>query len=232
MEPELQARNNGDKFCEYEEFLPLSLAHGLVRNLKTIDVVVWDVGGTSAVITLDAVSPTVGEAKKEIDLVKGASPRSQALYRLLKRRGAMAEAGSQNLADERPVREDDAESDADAYSLDDDEVLSHGDEVQLVVSATNYDGLRVGSRLEIRRFLKGAKPHVNPNKNYHYVYAVRVRSDRDFHGHPRLDGTGGDFEYWVMSYEQVTDEGFMVVRSLCKNQTVLKAVLDIWPSRS
>jgi hypothetical protein len=60
MEPELRARNNGRSFCSYEEFLPLSLAHTLVRNLKTIDVVVWDLGGTSDVITLDAVSPTVG----------------------------------------------------------------------------------------------------------------------------------------------------------------------------
>jgi hypothetical protein len=53
-------------------------------------------------------------------------------------------------------------------------------------------GLRVGSRVEIRR---AGYADDDPNRNCHYVYAVRVRSD-------------GHLEYWLLSYEQMTDEDY------------------------
>jgi hypothetical protein len=55
------------------------------------------------------------------------------------------------------------------YPLGDAEVLSHGDEVQLALTATNYDGLRVGSRLKIRRYMDNDPGNDDPNKKYHVV---------------------------------------------------------------
>jgi hypothetical protein len=138
--------------------------------------------------------PRWGEAKKEIGCVKGSSVARQALYKVLKRRGAMVEAGSQNIADERPVREDDAgrcQADAGASPLGDAEVLSHKDEVQLVETPA-YDGLRVGTRLDIAGFRPVPSPFrpTALNTDVVYVYAARV-------------GSTGDLEYWLVSHRDM-----------------------------
>ena len=68
--PELQTRL-GRKYCEEAELLPLLIAHGFVRRVRTIDVQVRPLGGDSFKITIDASKPTVGEAKMEIARLQG-----------------------------------------------------------------------------------------------------------------------------------------------------------------
>jgi hypothetical protein len=60
--PDLQTRL-GRKFIDDTELLPLLLAHGLIRRVRTIQIQVRPLGGDSFKITLDASQPTVGEAK-------------------------------------------------------------------------------------------------------------------------------------------------------------------------
>jgi hypothetical protein len=151
-------------------------------------------------ITLDADSPAVGEAKTEIERITGISVHTQALFRVLKR------------ADKRPVREDDGDE-ADTYALRDDDVLLHGAEVHLQVG---YDGLRVGSMLRVRVTSSSAKSSELSNAvgaEYDFVYALRVRQ------HPYIlhwwnettskstlfHRPAGELEYWMMSYERMTD---------------------------
>jgi hypothetical protein len=62
---ELQTRL-GRKYCDEAELLPLLIAHGFVRRVRTIDVEVRPLGGNSFKITLGASMPTVAEAKAEI----------------------------------------------------------------------------------------------------------------------------------------------------------------------
>jgi hypothetical protein len=62
--PELQTRF-GRMFVDETELLPLLLAHGLVRRVRTIQIEVRPLGGDSFKVTLDASKPTVGEAKAE-----------------------------------------------------------------------------------------------------------------------------------------------------------------------
>jgi hypothetical protein len=94
--PELQTRL-GQKYCDEAHLLPLLLAHGLVRRVRTIAVEVRPLGGDSFQVRLDAVKPSVGEAKAEIARVQGTEAECQELYRV-----AVREDGS-------AVREDDAE---------------------------------------------------------------------------------------------------------------------------
>jgi hypothetical protein len=49
----------GQKFCDETELLPLLLAHGLVRRVRTIKIAVRPLGGDSFKITLDASLSTV-----------------------------------------------------------------------------------------------------------------------------------------------------------------------------
>jgi hypothetical protein len=71
--PEMQARL-GRKYCNDEaELLPLLIAHGFVRRVRTIDVQVSPLGGDSFKITLEASRPTVAEAKAEIARLQGTS---------------------------------------------------------------------------------------------------------------------------------------------------------------
>jgi hypothetical protein len=112
--PELQARH-GKKYCDEAELLPLLLAHGLVRRVRTIDVSVHPIGGDNFNVTLDAALPTVGEAKAEIARVQGTEESRQELYKVAVR------------ADGGAVREDDAEVellDADSRFLGDGEVVA------------------------------------------------------------------------------------------------------------
>jgi hypothetical protein len=94
----------GQKYCDEAQLLPLLLAQGLVRRVRTIEVEVRPLGGDSFKIRLDATKSTVGEAKAEIARVQGTEVTRQELYRVAVRE------------DGKAVREDDAEPEL----LDDD----------------------------------------------------------------------------------------------------------------
>jgi hypothetical protein len=79
--PELQARL-GRKFCDKTELLPLLLAHGLVRRVRTIQIEVKPLGGDSFKVTLDASKRTVGEVKAEVARVQGTIEACQELYKV------------------------------------------------------------------------------------------------------------------------------------------------------
>jgi hypothetical protein len=87
----------GQKYCDEAQLLPLLLAHGLVRRVRTIAVEVRPLGGDSIKISLDLTKPSVGEAKAEIARVQGTEVARQELYRVAVREDGGA------------VREDDAE---------------------------------------------------------------------------------------------------------------------------
>jgi hypothetical protein len=101
--------------------LPLLLAHGLVRRVRTIQVAVRPLGGDSFKITLDASLPTVGEAKAEITRSQGTAEACQELYRVAERADGLA------------VREDDAEPEL----LDDEGMmLAEGDVLAMAVKVS------------------------------------------------------------------------------------------------
>jgi hypothetical protein len=115
--PDLQTRL-GQKFVDETELLPLLLAHGLIRRVRTIQIHVRPLGGDSFKITLDVSKPTVGEAKAEIARSQGTAAACQELYRVAER------------ADGSAVREDDAEPEP----LEDERiVLEDGDVIALAV---------------------------------------------------------------------------------------------------
>ena len=62
--------------------MPLLLAHGLIRRVRTIAVEVRPLSGESFDIKLDAKAPTVGEAKEQIERDEGTKPQSQLLCRV------------------------------------------------------------------------------------------------------------------------------------------------------
>jgi hypothetical protein len=99
----MQARL-GKKYCDEAQLLPLLLASGLIRRVRTIEVEVRPLGGDSLKIRLDKSKSTVGEAKAEIARVQGTEVARQELYRVAVRE------------DGRAVREDDVEPEL----LDDD----------------------------------------------------------------------------------------------------------------
>jgi hypothetical protein len=118
--PELQTRL-GRKFVDETEVLPLMLAHGLVRRVRTILIEVRPLGGDSLMVTLDASKPTVGEAKAEIARTQGTAAACQELYRVAERADGLA------------VREDDAEPEL----LDDESIaLVDGDVVAMAVEVS------------------------------------------------------------------------------------------------
>jgi hypothetical protein len=94
--PEMQTRV-GQKYCDEAQLLPLLLAQGLVRRVRTIGVEVRPLGGDSFKIRLDLTKPCVGEAKAEIARVQGTEVTRQELYRVAVREDGAA------------VREDDEE---------------------------------------------------------------------------------------------------------------------------
>jgi hypothetical protein len=115
--PELQTRL-GQKYCDEAGLLPLLLAHGIVRRVRTIEVTVQPLGGDNFTIKLNAAAPSVGEAKAEIARTQGTSEARQELYKVAVR------------ADGSAVREDDAEPEA----LDDDAIeLENGEMVAMAV---------------------------------------------------------------------------------------------------
>jgi hypothetical protein len=115
--PEMQTRV-GQKYCDEAQLLPLLLAQGLVRRVRTIAVEVRPLGGDSFKIRLDLTKPSVGEAKAEIARVQGTEVGRQELYRVAVREDGGA------------VREDDAEPEL----LDDDSMaLEEGALVAMAV---------------------------------------------------------------------------------------------------
>jgi hypothetical protein len=117
ISPEMQARL-GRKFIDDTELLPLLLAHGLIRRVRTFKIQVRPLGGDSFKITLDAAKPTVGEAKAEIARSQGTDEGCQELYKVAERADGLA------------VREDDAEPEL----LDDESMLlKDGETVAMAV---------------------------------------------------------------------------------------------------
>jgi hypothetical protein len=114
--PEMQTRL-GQKYCDEAHLLPLLLAHGLIRRVRTIAVEVRPLGGDSFQVRLDAGKPSVGEAKAEIARVQGTKAECQELYRVAVREDGAA------------VREDDAEPEL----LDDEDL--HLEEGSLIAMA-------------------------------------------------------------------------------------------------
>lgn len=118
--PELQTRL-GLRFVDETELVPLLLAHGLIRRVRTIQVEVRPLGGDSVKVTLDACAPTVADAKTEIARLQGTAAAQQDLYRVAERADGLA------------VREDDA----DPEPLDDESMeLEDGDVVAMAVKET------------------------------------------------------------------------------------------------
>jgi hypothetical protein len=120
--PEMQHRL-GRKFVDETELLPLLLAHGLVRRVRTVQIEVRPLGGDSFKVTLDASKPTVGEAKTEIARSQGTAESRQELYKVAERADGLA------------VREDDAEPEL----LDDQNMeLEDGDVVAMAVKVSSF----------------------------------------------------------------------------------------------
>jgi len=94
--PEMQTRL-GLRFVDEAELVPLLLARGLIRRVRTIQIEVRPLGGDSLKVTLEASKPTVRAAKMEVARSQGTSESLQELYRVAERADGLA------------VREDDAE---------------------------------------------------------------------------------------------------------------------------
>jgi hypothetical protein len=111
----------GRKFVDETELLPLLVAHGLVRRVRTIQIEVRPLGGDSLKVTLEASAATVGEAKLEIARSQGTAETCQDLYRVAERSDGLA------------VREDDAKPEP----LEDESmVLADGDVVAMAVKVS------------------------------------------------------------------------------------------------
>jgi hypothetical protein len=108
----------GQKFVDETELLPLLLAHGLVRRVRTIRINIKPLGGDSFMVALDASKPTVGEAKAEIARSQGTAESRQDLYKVAERADGLA------------VREDDAEPEP---LEDPSTILEDGDVVAMAV---------------------------------------------------------------------------------------------------
>jgi hypothetical protein len=120
--PELQTRL-GRKFVDETELLPLLLARGVIRRVRTIQIEVRPLGGDSFKVTLDASKPTVAEAKTEIARSQGTVKSCQELYGVAKRADGLA------------VCEDDAEPEL----LDDQNMdLEDGDVVAMAVKVSSF----------------------------------------------------------------------------------------------
>ena len=121
--PELQTRL-GRRYCDETELMPLLLARGLVRRVRTIQVEVRPLGGDSFKITLEASLATVREAKAEIARFQGTAAACQELYRVAERADGLA------------VREDDAEPE---LLEDESMLLGDGDVVAMAVKVSGPD---------------------------------------------------------------------------------------------
>jgi hypothetical protein len=124
--PELQTRV-GLRFVDEAELVPLLLAHGLIRRVRTIQIEVRPLGGDSFKVTLDASKPTVGTVKAAIAQSQGTGESRQELYKVAERADGLA------------VREDDAEPeplDDESLELEDGDVVAMAVKVSSVLNAT------------------------------------------------------------------------------------------------
>ena len=125
--PELQTRI-GLRFVDETELVPLLLAHGLIRRVRTIQIEVRPLGGDSFKVRLDASKPTVGEAKAAIARSQGTTESRQELYRVAERADGLA------------VREDDAEPEPledESIELGEGDIVAMAVKVSSVLSATH-----------------------------------------------------------------------------------------------
>jgi hypothetical protein len=123
---ELQSRV-GLRFVDEAELVPLLLAHGLVRRVRTIQIEVRPLGGDSLKVTLDASKPTVGEAKAVIAWSQGTDESRQELYKIAERADGLA------------VREDDAEPEPledESMELENGDIVAMAVKVGSILSAT------------------------------------------------------------------------------------------------
>jgi hypothetical protein len=135
--PELQTRF-GRKFVDETELLPLMLAHGLVRRVRTIKIEVRPLGGDSFKVTLDASKPAVFEAKAGIARSQGTAESRQELYRVAERPDGLA------------VREDDAEPEL----LEDESlVLRDGDLVAMAVKVRSFSHVLINTSSTVHRLV-------------------------------------------------------------------------------
>jgi hypothetical protein len=119
----------GIRFVDEAELVPLLLAHGLIRRVRTIQIEVRPLGGDSFKVTLDASKPTVGEAKAEIARAQGTAESRQELYKISERADGLA------------VREDDAEPeplDDESMELGEGDVVAMAVKVSSVLSTTTF----------------------------------------------------------------------------------------------
>jgi hypothetical protein len=110
-------KRTGKKYCDESELLPLLLAQGLVRRVRTNAVEVRPLSGDSFYIRVDASRPTVGEAKEQIERDEGTKPERQLLCRV------------QVSSDGSNVREFDQEPEElkdDAMALEEGDVIAMG----------------------------------------------------------------------------------------------------------
>jgi hypothetical protein len=124
--PELQTCL-GLRFVDEAELVPLLLAHGVIRRVRTIQIEVRPLGGDSFKVTLDAAKPTVGEAKSEVARSQGTAESRQELYRIAERADGLA------------VREDDAEPEPledESIELEAGDIVAMAVKVGSVLSAT------------------------------------------------------------------------------------------------
>jgi hypothetical protein len=116
--PELLTRL-GKKYCDESELLSLMIAHGCIRRVRTFELEVRPLDGSSFKVTINASQPSVGEAKAQIARIQGTQEERQELYKVAASR-----------EDGKIVREDDAEPEL----FDDDRAeLAEGDIITLAV---------------------------------------------------------------------------------------------------
>jgi hypothetical protein len=189
--PEMQTRL-GRKFIEGTELLPLLLAHGLIRQVRTIQIQIRPLGGDSFKITLDASKPTVGEAKAEIARLHGTAEARQDLYKVAERADGIA------------VREDDAEPEL----LDDESMLlGDGEIVAMAVKESpsllwrtfaadritlSEDGAVATHTLECKHSLTTTGIELTEGKHYWEVVLLSESVKSTYIGisRPNLDPTG------------------------------------------
>jgi hypothetical protein len=82
--PELLQRL-GIRYCDESELIPLLIEHGLIRRVRTIEVVIQPLGGDNFKVRLNALKPTVGALKVEITRAHGTKESLQDLFRVAAR---------------------------------------------------------------------------------------------------------------------------------------------------
>jgi hypothetical protein len=190
--PELQSRL-GLRFVDETGLVPLLLAHGLIRRVRTIQIEVRPLGGDSVKVTLDASKHTVADAKTEITRLQGTAAAQQDLYRVAERADGLA------------VREDDAEPEP----LDDESMgLEDGDVVAMAVKeapllwrtvaegrVTLSEGAAVAKQTDESWSLTTTGTELTEGKHYWEVELLPGYVGGIFIGisRPNLNPTG---EYW------------------------------------